>query len=102
MLMADRVSALEVMAGSTILVPVNPPAESQVIYVTDMSTCPVAFLVLGGRSGFFTSFAELIGITNNIENHPLSIGFTVQFPTPDFFCGQRGVGNWTVSPIDSG
>jgi hypothetical protein len=37
MLMADRVSALEAVAGSTILVPVNPPAEGQVINFTYMS-----------------------------------------------------------------
>lgn len=90
MMMADRVSALEVVAGSTILVPVNPPADGQVINFTYMSTCPVAFLVLRGRPGVFTSFAEVIGFTNDIVNRPLEVGLTVQFPTPDFFLVAKG------------
>jgi hypothetical protein len=41
MMLADRVPALEVLAGSTILVPVNPPIENQEINFTFMSSCPV-------------------------------------------------------------
>ena len=71
----------EVVAVKTI----NPPAEGQVINFTSM-TCPVAFLVLRGRSGVYASF----GFTNDVEKHPLSIGLTVQFPTPEFFPYAKG------------
>lgn len=90
MMLADRVPALEVLAGSTILVPVNPPIENQEINFTFMSSCPVAFLMLRGRPGVFNSFAEVIGFTNDIDNHPLAIGLTVQFPTPEWFIVAKG------------
>jgi hypothetical protein len=35
-------------------------------------------------------FDLLIGFTNDIENHPLSIGLTVQFPTPEFSLVAKG------------
>jgi hypothetical protein len=81
MLMADRIAALEVVAGSTILLPVNPPAAGQVINYTYMSSYPVAFLVLRGRPGVYTSFAEVIDFTDDVQIQPLAIGLTVQFPT---------------------
>ena len=89
-LMADRVAALEVADGSTGLLPVNPPAADEVINFSYMSTCPVAFLALRGRPGVYTSFAEVIGFTDDVLNQPLATGLTVQFPTPDFFLVAKG------------
>ena len=90
MLMADRVKALEVVAGSTVLLSVNPPAADQVINSSYMSTCPVAFLMLRGRPGVYTSFAEVIGFTDDVLHPPLATGLTVEFPTPEFFLVAKG------------
>ena len=90
MLMADRVAALEGVAGSTVLLPINPPAADQVINFSYMCTCPVAFLTLRGRPGVHTSFAEVIGFTDDVLHQPLATGLTVQFPTPEFFLVAKG------------
>ena len=55
-----------------------------------MSTSPVAFLMLRGRPGVYTTFAEVIGFADDVFHQPLATGLTVEFPTPEFFLVAKG------------
>ena len=87
---AERVTALSLGQGKTVLVPISVPEEGTVVDFAFLSSSQMAYLTIRGRPGVHATFAQIIGYTTGVDSCPLPVGSLVKFPTPTFFLAAIG------------